>query len=105
MRFYAGGVTTSLEIAQLKIHINYGKVSSLERMNIFSIQTIDITVDSFHSYEPCIFKTIAAELFQELHPESEYYSDCEKILLTLDKFKAIPIDTVPRDSLLREFIG
>ncbi len=65
----------------------------------------DITVDSFHSYEPCIFKTIAAELFQELHPESEYYSDCEKILLTLDKFKAIPIDTVPKDSLLREFIG
>lgn len=65
----------------------------------------DVSVDSFHSYEPCILKSIATELFQELPKESEYYSECKKILANLDKFQAIPANVVPNDSLLREFIG
>jgi len=65
----------------------------------------DIAVDSFHSYEPCIFKAIATDLFQELPKESEYYSECKKILANLEKFEAIPATSVPHDSLLREFIG
>ncbi|MEG1614665.1 MAG: nucleoside kinase, partial [Oscillospiraceae bacterium] len=65
----------------------------------------DIMVDSFHSYEPCIFKTIATALFQELPKESEHYDECQDILAILDKFVAIPTAFVPQDSLLREFIG
>lgn len=65
----------------------------------------DVMVDSFHSYEPCIFKTVATALFQELPKESEYYEDCQQILEILDQFDAIPSVSVPQDSLLREFIG
>lgn len=65
----------------------------------------DIMVDSFHSYEPCIFKTIATALFQEVSVESEHYEECNNIIKILDKFVSIPSDIVPNDSLLREFIG
>lgn len=65
----------------------------------------DISIDSFHSYETCIFKTIATALFQELPRDSEYYDECQKILSVLDKFSAISQVYVPQNSLLREFIG
>ncbi len=65
----------------------------------------DVMVDSFHSYEPCLFRTVATALFQELPKDSEYYEDCQHILSILDKFVAIPETTIPQESLLREFIG
>lgn len=65
----------------------------------------DVEVDSFHFYEPCIFKTIATALFQELPKDSEYYEECVKILSVIDRFSSISQAYVPENSLLREFIG
>lgn len=64
-------------------------------------ETADYMLNSTHSYEPLLYKDLLSERFEKLKqlPEIEVF---------LEKFKlcaTIPKRFVPKDSLLREFIG
>ncbi len=65
----------------------------------------DVTVNSIHIYEPCVMKKQALELLLTVEETSENYKDAQKLIAALNKFPAIEKNSVPKDSLLREFLG
>ncbi|MBQ7956541.1 MAG: zeta toxin family protein [Clostridia bacterium] len=65
----------------------------------------DITANTIHIYEPCVLKKQALELLLTVEETSENYKDAQKLISALNKFPSIEKDSVPKDSLLREFLG
>ncbi len=65
----------------------------------------DLRINTIHIYEPCIFKSIAIEMLSTVDESSIYYRDAKKLIRALNKFTQIDPESVPEDSLLREFLG
>lgn len=65
----------------------------------------DLKIDSFHSYEMCVLKTIAISLLAHIEKGSPYYDRAEELCEKLSQFVAIEKDRIPQNSLLREFVG
>ncbi len=65
----------------------------------------DVRIDSMHPYEPCVFKKAAVPLLKEIAPGSAYYEEAQSLLHKLSAFAASDLSCVPKDSLLREFLG
>lgn len=65
----------------------------------------DIKINSIHIYEPCIMASLATELLSEVPEGSPYYENAKMLIEKLAEFERLPADTVPQNSLLREFIG
>ena len=65
----------------------------------------DIKLNTIHLYESCILKDTAVELLKELPKASEFYKESQRLIRSLQKFPSISSDSVPDDSLMREFIG
>ena len=67
--------------------------------------TSDFTVNSIHIYEPCIMKEAAVKLLRNInntHPEYEFAAH---LIRSLERFESIDSALVPKNSLVREFIG
>lgn len=65
----------------------------------------DVIVDTTFAYEPCVMKSHAIPLLQEIAPESPYYAKAQELIQRLNAFAGIDPQLVPDDSILREFIG
>ena len=65
----------------------------------------DIHINTTHAYEPCIIAEKAIELLEAVSFESDFYEKASEIIRKLENFDRISVDLLPRDSLLREFIG
>lgn len=65
----------------------------------------DIRINTIHLYEPCVLKNQALRLLYESNVTDEYKSDIRKLCNALEKFNDIDENSVPADSLLREFLG
>ncbi len=65
----------------------------------------DFTVNTIHVYEPCIMKSEAVPLLEQIPKTHEAYAFVQRILDGLCLFESIPQFYVPESSLLREFIG
>ncbi len=65
----------------------------------------DIKLNTIHLYETCVLKDMAIKLLSELPKTSEFYKESQRLIRSLEKFPSINSDSVPEDSLLREFIG
>ena len=65
----------------------------------------DVCIDSIHPYEPCVFKGAALPLLQEIPDGSVYAPGARAIEHKLTKFIAADVSSVPKNSLLREFLG
>lgn len=61
-------------------------------------------IDSFHPYEPCIFKNEAIELLDKVPTDSCYYASAMQLKDDFLKLSAIDISKMPKNSLLREFV-
>ena len=68
-------------------------------------ETADININSMHSFEPCLFRNRAIELFGSVQPEDIGYDDAQRIMQALGPFVALDERIVPGDCMLREFIG
>lgn len=66
---------------------------------------VDYTINSLHLYETCVLKTKAIELLGKIPEQSEQYSLAQKLLKNLSMFEAIDSEFVPKNSIIREFIG
>lgn len=75
--------------------------------NIFPHQNnADVIMNSALDYEVGVLAGYAIPLLKEIKPTSEaYYNTARRLLKILDRVHPIPAELVPKDSLIREFIG
>lgn len=77
-----------------------------EEANIFPYQEeADIMFNSALIYELAVLKQYAEPLLFSVGPEQEEYEEAKRLLKFLDYFLPIPSDSIPNNSLIREFIG
>lgn len=62
-------------------------------------------INSMHPFEPCLFRTQAIELLSHIDEESAYFDESRRLKEAIECFEPISEDLLPKDSLLREFIG
>ena len=61
-------------------------------------------IDSFHSYEPCLFKSEAVELLGTVGEDSGVYPIASELKNSFSELDTIDMSKLPADSLLREFV-
>jgi uridine kinase len=77
-----------------------------ENLYIFPYQEeADVMFNSSLVYELCVLKTYAERLLREIHDDVEDYAEARRLLRFLSYVLEVPADEVPRNSILREFIG
>lgn len=77
-----------------------------EENNIFPYQEdADIMFNSALIYELAVLKQYAEPLLFSIGPEQKEYEEAKRLLKFLDYFLPIPSDSIPNNSLIREFIG
>lgn len=67
--------------------------------------TADIQFDTFLDYEACVLAPITSKELKTVPLKLMGMSESEGILEAIDLFEQIPLDYIPPDSLLREFVG
>ncbi len=65
----------------------------------------DFTLNTIHIYEPCIMKDQAISLLKDVPKDSEAGTIAERLIASLSRFESIDSSFVPKNSLIREFIG
>lgn len=77
-----------------------------EERNIFPFQeSADVMFNSALVYELAVLKGYAEPLLEGITPEHVEYSEAVRLLNILGFFTRIECDDVPRNSIIREFIG
>ena len=65
----------------------------------------DIQINSLMPYEPFLLKSELTSILPSVTDTSKYYPKALEILEKLNKLESIPAGLVPKNSVLREFIG
>lgn len=65
----------------------------------------DYTLNTFHPYEVGVLKNDAIKILSEVDKSCENYAYTEMIISALESFSSIDKELIPKDSLLREFVG
>lgn len=81
-------------------------VRSGEEKYIFPYQdNADYTFNSALIYEIGVLKTYAEPLLYTVDPSDSCYEEAKRLINFLGFFLPIPADAIPKDSILREFVG
>ena len=84
----------------------WSKIRAGEEKNIFPFQDdADVVVNSALLYEIGVLKTYVEPLLFSVPENDEVYHEALRLINFLRNFLPIPSDSVPSDSVLREFIG
>ncbi len=84
----------------------WDKVRDGENRNIFPYQeNADAMFNSALVYEQAALKPLAEPLLRQIRPGTLEYSEAERLLAALDWFLPAPLEFIPDNSILREFIG
>ena len=82
------------------------KIKDGEEKYIFPYQNdVDSVINSALLYELGVLKTYAEPLLFSVEESDEMYPEALRLINFLRNFLSIPSDEVPKDSILREFIG
>lgn len=85
---------------------SWGNVRKGEEYNIFPYQDeADAVFNTALVYELGVLKTYVEPLLYSVSMDSPYYDDAKRLINTLKFFLPIPSDEIPKDSIIREFIG
>lgn len=85
---------------------NWAKVREGEENYIFPYQDeADYTFNTAMIYELGVLKTFVEPLLYSVEPDSPYYNEAIRLINFLRLFLPISSETIPKDSILREFIG
>jgi uridine kinase len=85
---------------------SWSKVREGEENYIFPYQDeADYTFNTAMIYELGVLKTFVEPLLYSVEPTSPYYNEAIRLINFLRLFLPISSETVPTDSILREFIG
>lgn len=81
-------------------------VSAGEEKNIFPFQEeADVMFNTSLIYEINALKSHALPLFEKISKDNKEYAEAKRLCEFLKYFEQIPIEDVPKNSLLREFLG
>lgn len=84
----------------------WSKIRDGEVKNIFPFENdVDAIINSAMVYEIGVLKTYAEPLLFAVDEKDEMYPESIRLINLLRNFLPIPSDDIPRDSVLREFIG
>lgn len=77
-----------------------------EEENIFPYQeSADVMFNSALIYELAVLKLYAEPLLFSIQPGEPEYNEAKRLLKFLDYFVGVPSETIPHNSILREFVG
>ena len=77
-----------------------------EDRNIFPYQEMaDVTFNSALVYELAVLKLYAEPLLFHIPRDSEDYDEAKRLLKVLDYFLGVGSENIPKNSIIREFIG
>lgn len=77
-----------------------------ERLHIFPFQNnADAMLNTALDYELAVLRVYAVPLLRCVKPCEKEYAESSRLLRFLDNFYSIPSDCVPKQSIIREFIG
>ena len=77
-----------------------------EEDNIFPYQEdADVMFNSALIYELSVLKQFAEPLLFSIHPDMPEYDEAKRLLKFLDYFVGVTSENLPKNSILREFIG
>lgn len=65
----------------------------------------DIKIDSFHPYEPCIFRDEVIRQLNTVETESENYEKAQELCGMYEMMSGVEASLLPENSLLQEFLG
>lgn len=65
----------------------------------------DYTVNSIHIYEPCVLRGTAIPLLRDIAADSRNYRKARDLESRLMRFEPVDSALVPKNSMLREFLG
>ncbi len=69
------------------------------------VDSAKIKVNSSMELEPLFFKRILGKMLSDISEESEYYGFGKSLLEKMELFGSLDTEFLPKDSLLREFVG
>ena len=77
-----------------------------EERNIFPYQeNADAYFNSALLYELSVLKQFAEPLLFSIRPDQPEYEEAKRLLKFLDYFVGVSSENIPKNSILREFIG
>lgn len=86
--------------------LSWPSVREGEEKNIFPYQEeADAMFNSTLAYELCILKKSVEPLLRKIEKGGPAYIETKRLLLFLDYFKEIEENMIPKNSIIREFIG
>ena len=69
------------------------------------IHQADVIINTALVYEIGVVRVYAEPLLYSVEPDSPYYEEARRLITFLKRFYMIPTENIPKDSILREFIG
>ena len=69
------------------------------------IDSAEINVDSSIGFEPAVFAKVLPEMLGRIGETSQFFGEAKAFFEKLSLFEGIEKDFLPKDSLLREFVG
>lgn len=89
-----------------KTLIQWKSVLSGEKIYIEPyIDSAEIKIDSSMDFEPAVFVDILSGMLSKIREDSPFFGMAKDFLEKLSHFNKISPDFLPKDSLLREFVG
>ena len=84
----------------------WNNVRNGEEKYIFPYQDeADVTINTALIYELGVLKTYVEPLLYSVDEDCPYYEDAKRLLNILRLILPIPSESIPDDSIIREFIG
>lgn len=69
------------------------------------VDTVDYVMDTTHAYEPCVFAPEILPLLRAIAADNPYIETVRHLIAALERFEPLSAAEVPRETLLREFLG
>ena len=84
----------------------WGSVLHGEDKYLFPFESnAEMKIDSFHPYEPCMFRAAVLEQLDTVGEDSEFFEKACELRRVYENACLIGADLLPEDSLLQEFLG
>ena len=97
-RFRSSAVENTMEM--------WPQVTRGEGLYLFPYaDTVDMVIDTTHAYEPCAFAPELLPLLEAVPASSPYAGELAALRDKLSCFAPLSETLIPRDTLLREFLG
>lgn len=84
----------------------WNSVRKGEYMHIFPFQNnADAVLNTSLDYELCVLKVYVSPLLKAVKPSSQYFNEAQRLLTILNNYQEFSDNYIPKQAIVREFIG